>query len=66
MEWKNKLEKDIGVNYTLHRGSTRTSYGNKQVYHCRRSGTVRMSSHNEGSQRAGKSQGIDELIIKLL
>ena len=62
MEWKNKLEKDIGVNYTLHSGSKRTPYGSKQVYYCRRSGTERVSSHNEGNKRARKSQGIYELI----
>ena len=55
MEWKNKLEKDIGVNYTLHSGSKRTPYGSKQIYHCRGSGTERVS--NEGNKPAGKSQG---------
>ncbi|KAK3895837.1 hypothetical protein Pcinc_000452 [Petrolisthes cinctipes] len=60
MEWKNRLEADVGVNYTLHRGSKKTTLGRAKTYYCRRSGKERLSSP-EGSKCAPKSQGTCKL-----
>ncbi|KAK3880456.1 hypothetical protein Pcinc_015058 [Petrolisthes cinctipes] len=58
MEWKNRLEADIGVNYTIQRGSRKTPYGSKLVYYCRRSGLERVSSQAaQENKRSPKSQG---------
>ena len=47
---------DVGVNYTVHRGSRKTSNGSKLIYYCRRSSVSRKKA--EASKRAEKSQGM--------
>ncbi|KAK4307678.1 hypothetical protein Pmani_020572 [Petrolisthes manimaculis] len=37
LAWKGSIEMDVGVNYTTHGGSWKSSEGKKQIFYCRRS-----------------------------
>ncbi|KAK3888861.1 hypothetical protein Pcinc_007127 [Petrolisthes cinctipes] len=63
LAWKGSIEMDVGVNYTTHGGSWKSSEGKKQIFYCRRSGEKSSTKTQDTSEkkRTEKSQGTCKL-----
>lgn len=59
MVWKDRLETDLGVNYSKMRGVKKSSTGTRSTYYCSRSGLHRERVQPPEAKRAEKSQGIE-------
>ncbi|KAK4315018.1 hypothetical protein Pmani_013742, partial [Petrolisthes manimaculis] len=58
LAWKGSIEMDVGVNYTTHGGSWKSSEGKQQIFYCRRSGEKSSTKTQDTSEkkRTEKSQ----------
>ncbi|XP_068245598.1 uncharacterized protein [Palaemon carinicauda] len=52
--WKDRLESDLGVNYSQMRGVRKSSNGTRAIYYCRRSGLQRERVHASEAKRPKK------------
>ncbi|KAK4301614.1 hypothetical protein Pmani_026254 [Petrolisthes manimaculis] len=62
LAWKGSIEMDVGVNYTSHGGSWKSSEGKKQIFYCRRSGEKSTKTQDTSEKkRTKKSPGTCKL-----
>ncbi|KAK4289831.1 hypothetical protein Pmani_037227 [Petrolisthes manimaculis] len=63
LAWKGSVEMDVGINYTTHAGSWKSSEGKKQIFYCRRSGEKSSTKTQDTSEKkcTDKSQGTCKL-----
>ncbi|KAK4312138.1 hypothetical protein Pmani_016431 [Petrolisthes manimaculis] len=62
LAWKGSIEMDVGVNYTTHGGSWKSSEGKKQIFYCRRSGEKSTKTQDTSEKKhTDKSQGTCKL-----